>query len=101
MISLDQINGEIAAIEEERPTHVSMQKLAALYTVRDHLVMGFQPPSPVVVTTEVLPSVGDSEFLEKIAGKGTTPVMEVVNELVETIRLLDTNLYNSFMRKLP
>ena len=102
MISLDQINGEIAVLEEEKPTHVSMQKLAALYVVRDHLVMGLQPASPVVSVAEVFPtSDASSEFLRVIAGKSVVSVLPVIDELVGTIQLLDTNLYNSFMRKLP
>ena len=39
LISLEQISGEIAALEEEKPTYVIMQKLADLYTVRDHMVL--------------------------------------------------------------
>ena len=102
MINLDQINGEIAVLEEEKPTHVSMQKLAALYVVRDHLIMGLQPASPVVSVAEVFPTSDTaSEFLNAIAGKNISSVMSVVDELVGTIRLLDSNLYNSFMRKLP
>ena len=102
MISLDQINGEISVLEEEKPTHVSMQKLAALYTVRDHLVMGLQPSSPVVATTETFPTMDvHSEFLDTIVGKDVKSVVRVVDELVGTIQLLDPNLYNSFMRKLP
>lgn len=102
MINLDLINGEIAALEEEKPTHVSMQKLAALYIVRDHIIMGLQPTSPVVSVAEVFPSTDTaSEFLNAISGKDIKSVMSVVDELVGTIQLLDTNLYNSFMRKLP
>ena len=39
MITMEQINGEIAVLEEEKPTYTVMQKLAALYTVRDHMVI--------------------------------------------------------------
>lgn len=102
VISLDQINGEISVLEEEKPTHLSMQKLASLYIVRDHLIMGLQPSTPVTATIETIPAMETrSEFLESIAGKNVKDVLVVVDELVGTIQLLDSNLYNSFMRKLP
>ena len=41
-----------------------------------------------------------SEFLGSITGKNGDTML-VVNDLVETIQLLDSNPYNSFMRKLP
>lgn len=73
-----------------------------LYIVRDHLIMGLQPSTPVTATIETIPAMETrSEFLEFIAGKNVKDVLVVIDELVGTIQLLDSNLYNSFMRKLP
>lgn len=102
MISLEQITGEIAVLEEEKPTHTSMQKLAALYIVRDHLVVGTQPTTPAVVSNEVIPTLDiDSPFLHAIYGKKASDVLPVINELVETVQMLNANLYDGFMRKIP
>ena len=102
MISLEQITGEIAILEEEKPTHVVMQKLAALYTVRDHLMLGTQPTAPVMVSNEVIPTLDiDSPFLHAIYGKKASDVLPVINELVETVQILNSNLYDGFMRKIP
>lgn len=102
MISLEQITGEIAILEEEKPTHAIMLKLAALYTVRDHLIVGSQPTTPAVVSSDVIPTLEiDSPFLHAVYGKRASDVLPVINELVETVQVLNVSLYDSFMRKLP
>ena len=103
MISIEQINGEIAVLEEQVPTHVIMQKLAALYIVRDH--MGIAPvdngTAPVsVVQMDTMPKYGDTEFYELIAGKPIVDVMAQVNELMATVQVLNPRLYDSVIRKL-
>lgn len=102
MISLEQITGEIAILEEEKPTHVVMQKLAALYIVRDHLIVGSQPTTPVAVSNDVIPTLEiDSPFLHAIYGKKASDVLPVINELVETVQVLNISLYDNFMRRIP
>ena len=103
MISIEQINGEIAVLEEQVPTHVIMQKLAALYIVRDH--MGIAPaesgaPAVSVVQMETMPKYGESEFLQMIAGKPIADVMPALDELMATVQVLNPRLYDSVIRKL-
>ena len=100
MISIEQINGEIAVLEEQIPTHVVMQKLAALYTVRDH--MGIQTnEAPVsVVTVETIPAYGMSEYLQTVEGKDLHDVMLQMDELMSTLQILNPKLYAGVMRKL-
>ena len=102
MISIEQINGEIAVLEEQVPTHVIMQKLASLYIVRDH--MGIAPvdgAAPVsVVQMDTMPKYGDSEFLEMIAGKPIVDIMKQIDELMATVQVLNPRLYDSVIRKL-
>lgn len=98
MISIEQINGEIAALEEEKPTHIIMQKLAALYTVRDHIVINNGPSTPVV---ETVPSFGvDNEFSQIVVGKRTQDVMPVISELMDAVSVLQPRLYSSTISKL-
>ena len=102
MISIEQINGEIAVLEEQPPTHVLMQKLAALYTVRDHIVIPQEKSqaAPVVVTNNTLQEYGISDFLQAITGKDTKSVMLQMDELMSTVQVLQPRLYESVMRKL-
>ena len=102
MISIEQINGEIAVLEDQPPTHVLMQKLAALYTVRDHMIIPQEqtPAAPVVVNAEILPEVGISDFLQTIGGKDAKFVLLQIDELMSAVQVLQPRLYDSVMRKL-
>ena len=93
MISLEQITGEIAALEEETPTHAVMQKLAALYIVRDHMII----QTPV---TDVVVAVSDSDFMKKASGMDRTSFLKVMDELMSTLSVVNPPLYNSDHRML-
>lgn len=96
MISLEQLDGEIAALEEKDPTYVIMQKLAALYTVRDHMVLE-RNNNPVMVTLETIPSFGESDFARLVAGKEIQTVLSTIDELMTTLAVINPRLYNSVM----
>ena len=98
MITIEQINGEIAVLEEEKPTHVVMQKLAALYTVRDH--MGIDGNQTVVISETVPELMIDSDFAKEIEGRDIRSVILKVNELVEAVQITNPRLYDSFMRQI-
>lgn len=98
MISIEQLNGEISVLEDETPTHVVMQKLASLYTVRDHMMtVPNSVPSSVV---SVVPPFGSSEFAQKIEGKDILEVLSLIDEIMSTISVVNPNLYNSVIRSL-
>ena len=99
MISMEQITGEIAALEEEKPTHVTMQKLAALYTVRDHMTIDSKPIG-ATVSAEAVPSVSESDFAKLIDGKPLYSVFPVIDELMDTLQIIQPRLYDGVMRKL-
>lgn len=99
MISMEQITGEIAMLEEEKPTYVTMQKLAALYTVRDHLILASQPVSPTVVVSETVPDLGTgSEFSTAISGKNTKDILLKMDELMSALQIANPRLYASVIR---
>lgn len=101
MISMEQICGEIAALEEEKPTHVTMQKLASLYTVRDHMVLGAETNEvPAVTVSGTVPMISESEFSTTIYGKDVKQVLTAVDELAETLRMMEPRLYKAFISKI-
>lgn len=101
MISIEQINGEIAALEEQIPTHVIMQRLASLYTVRDHMgIVKKDNPSVSVVELDVFPEYGISEFLTTIAGKDVRSVIMQIDEMMTATQVLNPRLYDSVIRGL-
>lgn len=98
MISIEQINGEIAVLEEEKPTHVVMQKLAALYIVRDHMGIG---ENQTTVISETVPEfMIDSDFINNIEGKNIRAIIPKVNELVDAVQITNPRLYDNFMRNI-
>ena len=101
MISIDQIDGEIAVLEEEKPTHVIMQKLANLYTVRDHMTLDTQPVVSNSVNLVIPPIGTDTEFADITEGKSVSKVFSIMDELMTTLKVVNPNLYASVIRKLP
>lgn len=96
MLNLDEINSEILMLETKRDTTYSViEKLAPLYIVRDHLT-GATPtvqPTPLDVG-------GETEFLQLVSGKNSTQVFTVVDELMSTLQVTNSRLYEAVMRKL-
>ena len=93
MITVEQLTGEIAALQEETPTHASMQKLANLYIVRDHMILQN-------TTADVLTPISDSDFMKKASGTDHTSFMRVMDELMSTLSVINPPLYQSVMRML-
>jgi hypothetical protein len=98
MISIEQLNGEIALLEEETPTHVIMQKLANLYVIRDHMMT--LPNNVPVTPPSVIPHFGNSEFATKIEGKDISSILSLIDEVMSTVSVVNPNLYNSVIRRL-
>ena len=96
MISIEQINGEIAVLEEEKPTHVAMQKLASLYIVRDHMGIG----EPQVAVIQSMPLIGKSIFAQRIEGMDVKSFALIMDELMTTLAIVNPRLYESVMTKL-
>ena len=85
-------------------------KLAAFYTILDHLddekqtaenasdrnsFSGYSFADSALVQFD-----GDSEFAQIINGQKQVDVFPVLDELMETIRVMNLRLYNGVMRKL-
>ena len=95
MLNIDEINNEILMLETKRDTTYSViEKLAPLYIVRDHLNgTPSQQPQPLEVD-------GESEFLTAVAGKDSREVFGVVDEIMQTISVINPRLYAAAMKKI-
>lgn len=67
-----------------------MERLAWLYTVRDHLRDAEEKVEPVRAS---------SDFLSAIDGKHPDDVWRLVDELVESVKVTQPHLYETYMRK--
>ena len=100
MISIEQINGEIASLEEEKPTYQIMERLANLYVVRDHLIIGNQSKDPVAVAAQTAHIDSQSEFAKAVEGKCVEDIMPLFDELMTALLALNPRLDECVMRKL-
>ena len=93
MINIEEINGEIARLEAQPTTMVTIEKLASLYVVRDHLTIS------APVTGSEIPE-GESEYYCACAGKSVCDVMEVMDELMSALMIIQPRLYSAVLQKL-
>ena len=113
MITKQDIYEAIAECQGTRnPNANTAIKLAAFYTILDHL----DDSSSQAVKNEIPQSVGyslaaasgietinydgASEFAKAINGKQQSDVLPVLDELMSTVKLLNSRLYDNVMRNL-
>ena len=97
MLNLDEINGEIAQLENRPTTYATIERLAWLYIVRDHNTLAASPPA--VAVEQTVPE-GKTEFCRACAGKPIRSVMDVMDELMDTLHVVEPRLYNAVLQKL-
>lgn len=93
MISKDELDKTILELEMRDTTFANCSKLADLYVVRDHMTDQPQKqPSPLDVS-------GDSEFMQAVSGKDSVAVWEIMDDLMDTVRVTAPRVYSNIMRK--
>jgi hypothetical protein len=90
---LDAIN----ELSDGRHTIQNCEKLAAIYTVLDHL--GTSPPR-YSNSAGGVEQYGNSAFLRAVTGKDERKVFALLDELMDALQVLNPNLYQNFMLKL-
>lgn len=79
------------------------EKLAAIYTVLDHLYPEERIPqgySGEKQKADSIPRYGDTEFLDAISGKDPEQAWLLMDELMTTLLVINPRLYDSVMRKI-
>ena len=99
MLNLDEINAAIRELENGETTLANCSKLATLHTVRDHLIETDYAPysyasAPVVAVS------GDSDFMRTISGRNNQEVMDIMDDLMDTLRVSMPKAYRSVMERL-
>lgn len=104
MLNAAEIKAEIARLEYEESSYPNYAKLAHLYIIRDQM-SGGEPmrysaaPAPEPMAESVA-SYGDSDFLRAVGGKPLEKVFSVVDELMDTLRVVNARVYDGVMRKI-
>lgn len=96
MISEQELVEAIRACEKEPLTPSKVSKLADFYVIYDHL---FGEPYPSMrsyaepPTEAVFKVSGDTEFLKAVNGKDINRVMTILNDLVDSVKVLYPQMY--------
>lgn len=111
MLDKAEIRKEIARLEYEESSYPNYAKLADLYVIRDKMqeeergggrYVGYYSGDPAPLTAEqaTVDEYGDSEFLLAVAGKDPAKAWAVVDELMDTLSLVNRKVYDSVLRKI-
>ena len=111
MLDEAEIRKEIARLEYEESSYPNYAKLANLYVIRDKMqgaenardkFVGYYSGTPAPATAEpaTVGEYGDSEFLLAVAGKDPAKAWAVVDELMDTLSLVNRKVYDSVLRKI-
>ena len=112
MLDKAEIRKEIARLEYEESSYPNYAKLADLYVIRDKMLeeklgdvgrhAGYYSgdPAPMSVKPATVGEYGDSEFLLAVAGKEPGKAWAVVDELMDTLAMVNNKVYNSVMQKI-
>lgn len=82
MISLEEVEKTILELESKDTSYAVCEKLAYLYIVRDHI-----KPSGKIE------SKGTSDFMRTVSKKETVDVLKVIDELMQTLAVVQPKLY--------
>lgn len=101
MITEKDIQTAIAECQGARnPNANTCIKLAAYYIIKDH--MNEEPKYSYAAEPMPIPTMysSDSEFGQAIRNMDINEVLSVMDELMETLNVLNPRLYNGVMSKL-
>ena len=108
MITERDLQEAIAECQGQRnPDSSTCIKLAAFYTIRDHLfpeekteqAFTYAPP-PNMADVSVIDFPGESEFAAAVDGKRQRDVLPIIEDLMFTLETINPPLYQAVMRKI-
>lgn len=101
MIKEDELYEAIGDLEAcENPTFQTCQKLATFYTIKNELYGEKKNEIKSSQPRNIINNYGDSKFLNAINGVNIEKVLDVIDELMETLSVINPRLYDGVMRKL-
>ena len=114
MLDKAEIRKEIARLEYEESSYPNYAKLADLYVIRDKMqedgmadggkyvgyYSGTPAPASVAAEPQTVGEYGDSDFMRAISGKDSEKVWPVIDELMDTLALVNRRVYDSVLRKI-
>lgn len=105
MLDEREIRKEIARLEYEESSYPNYAKLADLYAIRREMrggneFVGAYSAAAPPVAQETVGEYGDSDFLLAVSGKDPAKAWAIVDELMDTLAMVNSKVYNTVMQKL-
>lgn len=104
MYTKDELLNGIYEVSQGKHTIQNCERLAAIYTVLDHLyptnsLEGYSGDSGNDAEPQI-GNYGNTEFMRAIAGKSQYEMWQLMDELMSTLSVINPRLYESVMRKI-
>ena len=100
MISQEELMKAISECENAPDSYHNCQRLATFYNIYDHLYQEDDKPITAVSKEIVIGNYGKSKFLNMIQGRSPEEVWKIIDELMDTLSIIDDRLYTSVLRKI-
>lgn len=109
MVDENEVKLWISRLETEESSWPNYQKLAALYIIQNQNapkepempMLYSAAPAPVeTYATETVGSYGDSDFLQAVSTVSPARAWAVMDELMDSLKIVNERVYNGVMRKL-
>ena len=97
MVDLETIEREISELEARQPSYKLCERLSWLYIVRDHLYEKIYPKEGGECQKTALGGWG---FLDAANGKPYEDVLRVIDEHLETIKLLYPKTFEGVVQRI-
>ncbi len=97
MIDMREIETAIADLERRDITYSGCAKLADLYAIQDHMRANQRDYGHSYSAAQ---EYGGSEFLQALKGKDERAAWRIIDELMETLMVVNYRAYDTVMRKL-
>lgn len=102
--NMKEIEWAISELENQESSKGNYALLAALYICRDKMRGGgdyaMSYASAPIPHEESIPQYGTSEFLQVVSGVDSKSAWSIMDELMETLRVVNPKVYESVLRKL-
>lgn len=102
MLTKNELLKAIEELEDASPTFQNCQKMATFYTLLNAIYRsgGEANQQVELIREEVINEHGNSDFLRMLDGMNSHEAWLIMDELMDTILILQPKLYDSVMRRI-
>ncbi len=94
MITRRELLAEIEKCHRDPITYASIERLACMYIVYDHIGEERTDNKQITTPDNTVSYEGESDFAKAIRGKNPEKVWEVMEELMNVLRVTNPRLYD-------